>query len=129
MRRAVLLGVRARARRWRRPRWAENQVVIGRDTLDWDKPDVVVAPGETVTWTFPGTTQVHNVAGNGADASDPNWDTFASPFGVPGAGRHVHVPDAEGTYNFVCEVHPGTMLGTVTVSAVPVATPTPTPCR
>ena len=88
MRRALLvavplaLGVAA-------PASAADQVVVGRDTLDWDRPTVAVQPGESVTWTFPGTVQVHNVAGNGPAASDPNWDAFASPFGAP-------APDATG---------------------------------
>ncbi len=125
MKRAVLLGVPL-ALALATPAWAENQVVVGRDTLDWDRSNVAIAPGDSVTWTFPGTVQVHNVAGNGPAASDANWDAFASPFGAP-APDATYTFQSEGTYNFVCEVHPSTMFGTVTVSVAPVATPEPTP--
>lgn len=125
MRRALLLAVPL-ALGVAAPASAADQVVVGRDTLDWDRPTVAVQPGESVTWTFPGTVQVHNVAGSGPAASDPNWDAFASPFGAP-APDATYTFQSEGTYNFVCEVHPSTMVGTVTVSTAPVVTPAPTP--
>jgi plastocyanin len=103
-----------------------DEVVHGTDQLVWDKPNVVIQPGQSVTWTFAGTTTVHHVAANGPSAADANWASFTSPLAAP-------APDAsytfanEGTYNFYCSVHRDTMVGTVTVSAAPVAPPPPPP--
>ncbi|MBE2315416.1 hypothetical protein DVA67_005485 [Solirubrobacter sp. CPCC 204708] len=97
------------------PAWAENQVVTGLDVgLKWDKEAVSIQPGETVTWTFPGTQQAHHVAGNGSEPADPAWASFNSPLGVP-------APDASftfatpGVYRYVCTVHSSSMVGTVYV--------------
>ena len=97
----------------------------------WVPDSVAVAPGETVQWTFDGETVPHNLKSTSA-----NWDVD-TPFGT--AQEPIEYTfSAPGVYTFVCEVHPGTMTGSVTVgdatptptptpSASPTATPTPTP--
>jgi plastocyanin len=100
------------------PAGAAEVEVHGLDTLAWDKPQVGIAAGDTVIWRFPGTTQAHNVmAGSG------NW-TFASPIGVPAADASFKF-DAAGTYRFVCQVHPDTMVGDVIVGDAPPPPPPP----
>ena len=108
------------------PALAEDQVIHGTDALVWDKPNVAIEPGQKVTWTFAGTVQAHHVAANGSTPADAAWTAFSSPLGVP-APDASYVFENEGTYNFFCSVHKDTMLGSVTVSKTPVATPTPTP--
>jgi hypothetical protein len=34
--------------------------VTGLDTLTWDKPTMDIQPGDSVRWSFAGTTQVHS---------------------------------------------------------------------
>ena len=120
MRRAVMFGL-ALAFVAAAPAQAD-QTIMGRDSLDWDRPNIAITPGETVTWTFDGTQQAHNVQPADGEA----W-MAPSPLGVP-AAPWSHKFETEGVYNFLCQVHRDTMRGTVTVSAVPVeATPTPTP--
>ncbi|HWK29675.1 MAG TPA: plastocyanin/azurin family copper-binding protein [Solirubrobacter sp.] len=99
---------------------ADEAVVHGLDTLTWDVTTVNVKPGDTVRWTFAGTTQFHNVAAN-----SPNW-TDESPLGAP-AADYTRTFDAEGDYAFICRVHPDTMRGTVHVSAVAPPPPPPPP--
>jgi plastocyanin len=82
-------------------------------------PDPVsIQPGETVTWTFAGTNDPHNVA-----ATSGNW-TLRD--GDPSQG-HPDVswtfPD-EGTYTFHCEYH-SAMKGTVNVGNPPPPPPPP----
>jgi plastocyanin len=108
------------------PALAADEIIRGTDALVWDKPNVAIAPGESVTWTFDGTAQAHHVAANGPAGVDPKWDTFSSPLGVP-APQASFTFNVEGTFNFYCSVHKDTMVGTVTVSKSPVPTPTPTP--
>jgi plastocyanin len=100
------------------PAAAADVEVHGLDTLVWDKPQVSVLPGETVTWKFPGTTQAHNVMSGTA-----NW-TFASPLGAPAPDASFKF-DAVGTYRFVCQVHPDTMVGDVIVGDAPPPPPPP----
>jgi len=119
--RALLLGG-AIALLGASPAAAAEVEVKGLDTLTWDKPQVQITAGDTVRWTFAGTTQAHNVRSN-----TDNW-SFRSDIGLP-------APDASnafatpGTYGFYCEVHPSTMTGTVTVGAVdqPPLPPPPPP--
>lgn len=65
---------------------------------------VTVAAGESVTWDF--TEPSHNVKGPGWSGNNGfGRGTFAWTFDVP------------GTFAYVCEAHPGSMKGTVTVTA------------
>jgi plastocyanin len=83
------------------------------DTLAWDKPQVEVQPGDTVTWTFEGTTLAHNV-----QSASANW-SFQSPIGAP-APPFTSAPfTASGRYTFVCQVHQDTMVGAVIVGEPP----------
>ena len=106
---------------------AADQVIQGLDVLPapvWDKPNISVAPGEKVTWTFAGTTQAHHVASDGSDVANADWAALNSPIGV--APPDVTFTFAsEGTYKYVCTVHRTSMTGTVTVGkpAVEVVVP------
>jgi plastocyanin len=102
------------------PAQADTTTVTARDDLSWDKTDVYVKPGDTVVWSFAGTTQIHNVW-----AASPNWTDESTP-GAP-APDHPHTFDAEGDYAFICRVHPDSMRGTVHVTAAPAPAPTPVP--
>jgi plastocyanin len=80
--------------------------------------DVTVAAGDTVRWRFEGTQAAHNVR-----ASSANW-TMDSDIAV--AGPPVSFTFATpGTYTFECELHSGTMKGTVTVGNPPPPPPPP----
>lgn len=108
------------------PALAADEVIHGNDQLVWDKPNVSIQPGESVTWTFGGTTQAHHVAADGADVVDAKWTSFSSPLGVP-APDASFVFETAGTYKFVCTVHRDTMFGTVSVGTAPAPPPPPLP--
>jgi plastocyanin len=75
---------------------------------------VVIAPGGTVTWTN-GDDRAHT-----ATAGDGSFDT-----GSLGAGTSsTKAFPNEGTFSYVCELHPD-MTGVVRVSAAPAAAPPP----
>lgn len=102
------------------PAHAAEVDVFGLDTLVWDKPVVNITAGDKVNWKFDGTTQVHNVKSN-----SPNWNLvskLAAP--APPASQQF---DAPGTYRFLCEVHPDTMVGEVVVTAAGGPPPPPPP--
>jgi plastocyanin len=63
-----------------------------------------IAVGETVTWTNDGAT-IHNVKGKG----------FFSEAIDPGAS-YEHTFEEAGTYEYLCNLHPDQMTGTVEVS-------------
>jgi plastocyanin len=87
----------------------------------WTPQTTTIRVGETVTWSFTGTTALHNVASNGS-----NW-SFRN--GNPGAGSPPasHTFSAPGTYRFVCEVHATTMFGDVVVTDASGNPPPPPP--
>jgi plastocyanin len=92
---------------------AQEVVITGLDTLTWDKPTVDIQPGDSVRWSFAGTTQVHNVK-----SSSANWE-IDSPLGaVPAPDTPPYTFNAVGEYTFVCEVHSG-MTGAVRVAEGP----------
>ena len=112
MRRAVLLGVALAS--WPLPPLRpERGRRRPRRDLDWDKPAVTVAPGETVTWTFAGTQLPTTCSPRRGEG----WGGIAAGRPAPDGS---YTFDAEGTYDFVCQVHPSTMVGTVTVGHDPV---------
>ena len=92
---------------------------IGADPA-WDKTLVNIRPGDSVRWTFPNTTQFHNVW-----AQSPNWSD-ESPLGPP-APDYERVFADVGDYVFICRVHPDTMRGTVHVAVDPPPTAPPPP--
>jgi plastocyanin len=95
------------------PAAAAEVTVTASDQLVWDKPEVTVAIGDTVKWSFAGTTLAHNVQ----SASD-NWELL-SPIGAPAPDKTSDPFTASGRYDFVCELHQDTMRGTVIVGAPP----------
>jgi plastocyanin len=100
---------------------AADQTVQAVDaTLSWSPATVTVKAGESVTWTFAGTSQAHNVA-----SSSSNWSlTTPIQAGHPPVSYTFAAP---GTYSFVCNVHPSTMTGTVTVTDASGNPPPPPP--
>ena len=90
------------------PATAATVTVHGLDTLTWDPLNPVVKAGDTVVWTFAGTSQLHNVAAN-----SPNW-SYASEL-KPGNPDGAWTFSAPGNYAFICQVHSG-MTGNVTVA-------------
>ncbi len=95
---------------WQNPVTGENQVVI--------------APGGTVTFSYPSGATIHNVvftAGNPASCTQTSGNNSgavpplpANPTGPGWSGSCKF--DAEGTFSFVCGFH-ATMRGSVVVSA------------
>jgi plastocyanin len=85
----------------------------------WSPNAVTINPGETVTWSFDGTTGFHNVQSEGSNWSFRNGDAAR---GLPPAS---YTFSTEGTFTFVCEVHATTMRGTVTVGSPPPPPPPP----
>ena len=75
---------------------------------------VTINAGESVTWDFKESS--HNAY------SDDGWSVNKS-FGT---GTFSKTFDAEGTYRYYCQAHPG-MKGTVKVAAAPQAAPAPAP--
>jgi plastocyanin len=108
------------------PALATDTEIKGTDALVWDQPEVSIAPGDTVTWSFDGTTQFHHVKANGSTPADDAWASFESPLLIAGPPKS-YTFTTEGVYNFFCSVHKDTMIGKVTVSVAPVPTPVPTP--
>jgi plastocyanin len=95
------------------PAAAADVTIAASDQLVWDKPEVTIAIGDTVTWTFAGTTLAHNV-----ESESANWD-FSSPIGAPAPDWPSKPFAASGRYVFVCQLHKDTMRGTVIVGAPP----------
>lgn len=98
------------------PAAAAEVQVRGLDSL-FDKPDIAIAAGDTVTWTFE-PSQPHNVL-----ATSPNWTHRSAP-GMPAAPTSFTFA-AEGIYTYVCEIHSDTMQGRVTVGTPPPPPPPP----
>jgi plastocyanin len=86
----------------------------------WSPADVTVKAGETVTWRFTGTAVAHNVMSGSANWSYSN----AIAIGGPDAPYTFTAP---GIYTFVCQLHPGPMHGTVTVTDEAGTPPPPPP--
>ena len=71
--------------------------------------------GDRVLWKWKGGVQ-HNVRGGDAFKSD-----------LMSKGEFAHTFDTAGTYEYLCDVHPTTMKGTVEVADAPEPPPTPPP--
>jgi plastocyanin len=87
----------------------------------WAPPAVTIKAGETVTWSFAGTTALHNVVSRGSNWSYRNGDPVR---GGPSGSFTFPTP---GVFEYVCEVHVTTMVGTVTVTDASGTPPPPPP--
>jgi plastocyanin len=87
----------------------------------WAPAAVTIKAGETVTWSFAGTTVFHNVASSGTNWSFRNGNPAVAP---PPASFTFATP---GIYAYVCEIHATTMTGTVTVTDAGGTPPPPPP--
>ena len=120
MRRALLLGI-AVPLAAAAPASAATVEIKGLDTQLWDKPDVTIAAGDTVNWTFAGTSLPHNVANN----SD-NW-SYRTNAGAPPSPSGTYTFTTAGVYEYHCEIHGTTMVGKVTVTGAGGSPPPPAP--
>ncbi len=83
--------------------------VTGSETT-WSPPAVTVTTGETVRWSFTGSTLAHNVRGNSANWNPPLNSTIGT-----NQAPVDYTFTAPGVYTFICDVHGSGMSGTVTV--------------
>ena len=99
------------------------EITIGTSASEF-VPDVQqIDTGDTVVWQM--SAAFHNVKADTGPAEDVTWADFhTTPKNSGEERRTFGVP---GTYTYHCEVHPGTMTGTLEVVGAPVETPTPTP--
>jgi plastocyanin len=108
--------------------WAQGAAVQAVDGTEadgfnnrWSPPASTIKAGETVTWSFAGTNALHNVISRGTNWSYRNGDPVR---GGPSASFTFPTP---GVYEYVCEVHVTTMVGTVTVTDASGTPPPPPP--
>jgi plastocyanin len=88
----------------------------------WTPDAQTVKVGEKVTWTFAGTTLMHNVKSESGPWATPLESNYAI------AGPDVtYTFTTPGTYTFFCFLHQSTMKGTVTVTDETGAPPPPPP--
>jgi plastocyanin len=87
----------------------------------WTPQTTTIKVGESVTWSFAGTSALHNVASSGANWSFRNGDPGS---GSPSASYTFTKP---GTYRFICEVHATSMFGDVLVTDASGNPPPPPP--
>ncbi|WP_051324851.1 cupredoxin domain-containing protein [Candidatus Solirubrobacter pratensis] len=114
MRRLVLAVTAALACLPAAPAAAQTAVVQAVDDTTgagnrWSPDAITVKAGEAVTWRFAGTSIPHNVTSNSA-----NW-SFQNAIAIAGPDASYAFM-APGYYDFVCQLHPGSMHGTVTVT-------------
>ena len=90
----------------------------------WDKPDLTISTGDTVTWDINGGDgQTHNAVAGTGPAEDPGWpQKEIVHLGNSGTGSYTFTQP--GVYTYLCQVH-AAMKGQLTVTGSPV-TPTPT---
>ena len=81
-----------------------TSVTVGDDFFDPE--DIQVSPGDMVTWTW-SSNRVHNVSFT---------DNTITDSGNRGGGMYTTaMPNATGTYDYQCTIHPTSMNGLVTV--------------
>ncbi|HWM20772.1 MAG TPA: ThuA domain-containing protein, partial [Ilumatobacteraceae bacterium] len=81
---------------------------IDAEGTEWAPDVATVTTGETVRWTFAGETLPHNVRSTSA-----NWSVNTPQ--ATGQAAFDYTFTQAGVYTFVCDVHAGTMTGTITV--------------
>jgi plastocyanin len=89
----------------------------------WSPQATTIRVGQTVTWSFAGTSALHNVASSGA-----NWSpAFRNGNPASGPPPASYTFTKVGTYRFICEVHANTMFGDVIVTDASGNPPPPPP--
>lgn len=81
--------------------------------------DIVVAEGDTVTWTVTKSiNEPHSVTSGESGGADVGklFDSGTDKLTANGA-TFSHTFDKAGTYAYFCQVHPAEMKGTITVFA------------
>src|SRR3954453_5996095 len=86
----------------------------------WTPDTTTIKVGETVTWSFAGTTFMHNVK------SETGAWSFESAYAIAGPDA-TYTFTTPGVYTFFCFLHQSTMKGTVTVTDETGAPPPPPP--
>jgi plastocyanin len=97
---------------------------INASSSTWEPADVAIETGESVTWSMDTSNVPHNLVASDGEENDPAWTGQKIPIQV--GGTFTYRFTKPGVYAFLCQVHPTTMRGTVTVTGDPVD-PTPTP--
>jgi plastocyanin len=95
--------------------WAQGQeVTVGMEDNFFDKADITVEPGTTVTWVQRGQY------GHTTTSYDGLWDSELIEGGTDGTFSYTF--EEPGTYEYFCEPHEEMgMVGTVTVSGASVS--------
>ena len=90
--------------------WAQGQeVTVGMEDNFFDKADIIVEPGTTVTWVQRGQY------GHTTTSYDGLWDSGLIEGGTE--GTYSYTFEEPGTYEYFCKPHEEVgMVGTVTVS-------------
>jgi plastocyanin len=127
---ALLAGVAAAALVTGIPALADDQSVAA-GMITWDRTEVDIAPGETVTWSN-ASGVAHNVCvakpGDTLGASAASCTEFRNgdPSTDWSGATNAHTFPTPGTYAFECQAHPTTMHGTVVVGGAGGTTTTTT---
>ena len=100
------------------PAAAADVPILGLDTRVFDKPEITIAVGDRVQWTFQ-PNEPHNVS-----ATSANWAGFKSEQNRPAPPAEFTFT-AEGTYTYRCDIHSDTMTGKITVGSPPPPPPPP----
>jgi plastocyanin len=82
----------------------------------WDKTDVTIAVGESVTWTNNTTTGSHNVCVRRSNVSSGCGEYMSGPTKSdwPLEG-YTHQFTSDGTFTYICQAHSAWMHGTLVV--------------
>lgn len=111
---------------------AQDTEIDALDSNQWSAPAVSIATGDSVTWSFAGTS-THNVVSTNDNDRDARWSPFAykGDFqAVSDGSSTTYTFYKSGTYTFQCQFHGG-MTGTIEVTGqdqdIPAQTPTPSP--
>lgn len=75
----------------------------------FEPTEVTAAVGDSVTWTWTGTAEMHNVV------EDNQAFSSGSPVATDGT-TFEHTFTEAGEFTYTCQVHPTEMTGTITVS-------------